>query len=267
MDQLHQCLNQFESLLNQHYKSKFQNAKHEDWYQSTNSGHNDPARRDVKAMLKSLPRHEKEEAKKKFKEREETLTRRMKEYLQFNEQQDQHTFTASLILPDAYDFFKLYFNEYDKRFRGQKRKVAKNDENLKYTLFRFAQLSEHNKLIVMRTEYQRNAGSGELKQIHFNIRVMLQFVRLMLMFKTNRNILRSYTAKSEEKIIWEQEKNPAKEFFPTDIYEFEMIEKVMEISANIAFKFTEFVDSNVQGKNIVKKRNLELFSMKQHYSP
>ena len=257
IDQIHQCLNFFHTYLNNHNHPTARDCKHEDWYQSSNSSHNDPARQDMRAFLKDIEADKKTEAKNNFKRRsDEILKTRMENYSQYNETQDQHTFIASLILPKAYDLMLDYFGKFEYRLGLVNNISTKPLEDIHFALFKFAQLSEHNKMIVMKTEYTKTSGSGELRFIHYNIRVLLHFLRYMLMFKQNRIILRNYASKSEFPISWKQEQSLQKGFFPTDIYRFELVEKMMEITSHISTKFTEYVISNVPGKNAVKKNKL-----------
>ena len=75
----------------------------------------------------------------------------------------------------------------------------------------------------------------------------------MLMFQSNRWLLKKYVAKSETNEVWEQEESLTKGFYPTDIYEYEMVEKLMKISSNIAEKFADTVEYLLKNRNMMKK--------------
>lgn len=244
-DQLFHCLNSYESALNQHSNSHHSRYKHSHWYSYKKPDIlKDKARKEIKLLTRKMKGEQKKSALDIYAtEQDEILKERMKTYCQYNEYQDPHTFTASLALPTCYPYIKQYFL-FNQRFQLREKEICKiNDEDTQFKLFKFAQLSDHKKSIVMKTEYSKTTNSGELKSIHFNVRMILQFLRYMLMFETNRHLLRLYATKSDSCIEWETSKNNQTHFFSTDIYEFEFLQKIMETSTKNATSLTEYLES------------------------
>ena len=257
VDQISACHDFFVNTLKKYHNKKQIKSEPEAWYVHSSNNINDPVKKDIKKLTKKLSKQEKIEAQATYElEQDKILKDRYEKYLtSYNEPQDVYIFTSSMLLPHAYTKIKEYFL-FDRRFRLNAEDISTiSDKDMKFEIFKYIQLGLYGKNLVMRTEFEKSSGAASLK-IHFNIRVVLQFLRLMMMFSNSRYYVKIYASKSTSNIIWTQvEEKEA--FFPTQIYEYEMLEQMVKVSVNMGMLFKNYIDKIVTNKNSVKRQKLQ----------
>ena len=263
-DMLTDCLNEFQRKKNNsapHYTNLLKSTK-DDWYGHQIKPQDDPILKfniERKAKMKETKNPEEKKSIKKEidAQQDKALVQLFTTYGEFLELKGQYIFIASYFLPGLFFIINDFFH-FDKKYADQKNLHNNDKEQIsktKYEIFKLVQLSTYDKSFVMPSEFLRGTNTCSLK-VPFRHRVILEFLRVMLMYEENREILKFYCLKNEGSIVWKQSPSREEAFFPSDIYEYEFIEKIIGAASKISVLFTDFVFLN-NNRNVFRKKKLQ----------
>ena len=261
VDALSACDNEFNRLLQNRYAASSEKIKtltREKWYEHQTRPTLDRILNfNYKNFDKKSPRKEQKDTYKK--EQAQALKDLHKEYETYEDEKGPYVQIASITLPSFFVIINDYFH-HEHRFKGSKTVSDTKEEAINtkmYEIFSFLQLGGYDKTLVMNSEY---AKTGNMKQLNveFRTRVILQFLRYMFLFRSNRSLLEKYSFKNIGCRRWKQIVQPNEDnYVSINFYEYEFIEKVMEVTSAATFSVFDYLKKTIMvKKNVFRKKKI-----------
>ena len=261
VDALHACSTEFDRLFQDRYAAfsdKYKNLTKVNWYEHQTCPTLDRILNfNYKSIDKKSPRKAQKDIYKK--EQAEALKELHSSYETYDDEKGPYVHIASITLPCVFVIINDYFH-HEHRFKGSRTVSDTKQDAIStkmFDIFTFLQLGGYDKTLVMNSEY---AKTGNMKQLNveFRTRVILQFLRYMFLFKSNRSLLEKYSFKNVGCRKWTQIEQPNEDnYVSVNFYEYEFIAKLMETTSAATALVFDYLEKTVMlKKNIFRKKKI-----------